>query len=68
MIKNATLLEQFEKDFVIKHPLSYEEALALLDGMWELGISLGVLPPKDPLGGIDVDIRVARILNCLKKS
>lgn len=61
------MLEGFEKDFVTKHPLSYEEALALLLGMWELGIRLGVLPPKDLLEGIEVDIRVARILNCLKK-
>lgn len=67
MIKNAKLFEEFEKECIIKHPLSYDEALALLDGMWELGISLGVLPPKDPLEGIEVDIRVARILNCLKK-
>ncbi len=35
--------------------------------MWELGMSLGVLPPNDPLEGIEVDIRVAEILNCLKK-
>jgi len=35
--------------------------------MWELGMHLGVLPPEDPLEGIDVDIKVARILNCLKK-
>jgi hypothetical protein len=35
--------------------------------MWEMGMALGVLPPKDPWEGIEVDIRVARILNCLKK-
>lgn len=67
MIKNVKLLQEFEKDFIKKHPLSYDESLKLLDGMWELGMSLGVLPPKDPWEGIEVDIRVARILNCLKK-
>ncbi|MGQ9843665.1 MAG: hypothetical protein ACUVRK_08875 [Spirochaetota bacterium] len=45
----------------------YEESLALLGGMWEMGVTLGVLPPQDPWEGIDVDIKVARILNCLKK-
>ena len=30
---------------------------------------LGVLPLKEPLDGIDVDIRIAKALNsCLKKS
>ncbi|MEJ5362076.1 MAG: hypothetical protein WBK20_10590 [Spirochaetota bacterium] len=67
MIKNIKLLEKFEKDFMHKHPLSYDESLELLDGMWELGMSLGVLPPNDPLEGIEVDICVAEILNCLKK-
>ncbi|MDH7553067.1 MAG: hypothetical protein QHH74_05370 [Spirochaetota bacterium] len=67
MIKNAKLLEEFEKECIIKHPLSYHDSLKLLDGMWELGMHLGVLPPEDPLEGIEVDIRVARILNCLKK-
>jgi hypothetical protein len=31
--------------------------------MWEEGRKLGVLPLKDPLEGIEVDIRMARILN-----
>jgi len=26
--------------------------------MWKEGVSLGVLPPKDPLEGIDVDIKI----------
>ncbi|MCX8123136.1 MAG: hypothetical protein N3F66_03120 [Spirochaetes bacterium] len=26
--------------------MSYEELLALIDGMWKLGVSLGVLQPK----------------------
>jgi hypothetical protein len=43
--------------------------LAILDGLWEEGIALGVLPPRDPMAGIDVVIRVAAILNsCSKRS
>jgi hypothetical protein len=37
--------------------------------MWKEGVRLGVLPPKDELEGIEVDIKVAAVLNsCLKKS
>jgi len=37
--------------------------------MWNEGVMLGVLPPKNPLEGIEVDIKVAKVLNsCLKKS
>jgi hypothetical protein len=36
--------------------------------MWNEGIALGILPLSDPMEGIEVDIRLARILNCLKNS
>jgi hypothetical protein len=36
--------------------------------MWNEGIALGTLPLSDPLEGIEVDIELARILNCLKNS
>jgi hypothetical protein len=31
--------------------------------MWLEGMALGVLPLKDPLEGIEVDIRIAEMLN-----
>ena len=68
MIKNSDILERLEREIIKKERLSFKQALALFEAMWEEGIDLGVLPPKDPLEGIDVDIRIARILNCLKKS
>jgi len=68
LIKNPDILEDFEKERMKKEKLTFEEALKLFEAMWEEGIHLGVLPPKDPLEGIEVDIRMARILNCLKNS
>lgn len=66
MIRDVDFLRKFENDFIANDKLSYEKKLELLDAMWEEGISLGVLPPKDPLEGIEVDIKIARILNsCL---
>jgi hypothetical protein len=42
--------------------------MKIFDAMWHEGVTLGILPPKEPLEGIDVDIKVAKILNsCLKK-
>ena len=67
MIKNPDVLEQFEREMIKKEKLSFEQALALFEAMWQEGVDLGVLPPKDPLEGIEIDIRISRILNCLKK-
>ena len=50
MVKNIEMLEKFERDFIGGRG-------------WREGVLLGVLPPADPLEGIEIDIRVARILN-----
>jgi hypothetical protein len=63
MIKDAGLLEQFNDELLRKEKLDYAAALRIFEGMWEEGRKLGVLPLKDPLEGIEVDIRIARILN-----
>jgi len=67
MIKNPSILRRFEDDLIRGETgRSMEQSLQLLTAMWNEGVALGVLPPSDPWEGIDVDIRVARILNsCL---
>lgn len=63
MIKDAKLLAEFNDDLLKKEKLDYASSLRILESMWDEGRKLGVLPVKDPLEGIEVDIRVARILN-----
>jgi len=69
MVKNIEMLEKFQRDFIGgRGRLSHEQPRKLFASMWREGVLLGVLPPADPLEGIEVDIRVARILNsCLTK-
>ena len=69
MIRDAVALREFERDFSRQHRLTHRQALALLDGLWAEGRTLGVLPPANPLAGVEVDIRIAAILNsCSKRS
>jgi hypothetical protein len=69
MIKDASILRKFEDDLIrseTKRPA--EQSLELLTAMWKEGVVLGILPPSDLWEGIDVDVRIARILNsCLTK-
>ncbi|MGB5158928.1 hypothetical protein [Desulfobacterium sp. N47] len=69
MINNTEILRKFESDFIRSQGvLPYEKSLKLFTAMWKEGIMLGVFPPVDPMAGIEVDIRMARILNtCLTK-
>lgn len=56
-------MKQFEREELKKGNLDYKSALEIFKGMWLEGVALGVLPLKDPLEGIEVDIRIARMLN-----
>lgn len=69
MVKNPKLLVEFENKELKKERFSYKKALKLFEAMWQEATTIGVLPLKDPLEGIETDINLARILNsCLKKS
>jgi hypothetical protein len=69
MIKTPETLRKFE-DSVIRAQgnLPHERALKIFEAMWLEGVRSGVLPPKEPLEGIETDITVARFLiSCSKK-
>lgn len=69
MVKNPEVLKKLEDNFIRgKGKLSFDRSLKLFTSMWNEGVRLGVLPPKDPLEGIEIDINIAKVLNsCLKK-
>lgn len=67
MIKNVRFVENMEREFISKQRLSYKQSLQIFESMWNEGVKLGVLPPKEPSEGIEVDIKIAKVLNsCLK--
>ena len=68
MIKNHHLLQKLEKKFISQEKLPYKKSLRLFEAMWEEGVLLGVLPPADPSEGLEVDIRIARILNSCSRN
>ena len=69
MIKDVEILRKFERNFASSQGrLPYAQSRKLFAAMWKEGVTLGVFPSVDPLAGVDVDIRIARILNtCLTK-
>ncbi|MEK6546615.1 MAG: hypothetical protein AABZ28_08810 [Nitrospinota bacterium] len=70
MIKNSQRLKELE-DAIIKREgnLPFRYSMRVFESLWDEGIKLGVLPPHNPMEGIEVDIKIAKTLNsCLKKS
>jgi hypothetical protein len=63
MIKDPELPTEFERECLRQERTDYFSSLHLFEEMWKEGVFLGVLPPKDPLEGIEADLRIARIVN-----
>jgi hypothetical protein len=70
MIKNSHILRELEDSFARNEGRIPEgKSFKIFSAMWKEAMRLGKIPFPDPLEGIDVDIKMARILNsCSKKS
>ena len=63
MVKNAKMVEAFEKELAGREPADYRRNLQIVEALYGEACLLGVFPLRDPLEGIEVDIRLARALN-----
>jgi hypothetical protein len=66
VIRNRDIVDRFEDEQVRSGPApDYRQNLRIFEALYEEARLLGVLPPEDPLEGIEVDLRIARALNVL---
>ena len=65
MIKNHPILQKFEKEFIAKRPVDLEKNLNIMDAMYDEAAAFGIFPLKDPVQGLDIDLKIARVINCV---
>jgi hypothetical protein len=63
MITNRSEVEEFEKELLRKEKVDFTKNLSIVNAMYNEAVALGVIPMKNPLDGLEVDIRVARVVN-----
>ena len=63
MIKRSELLEAFEKEQIRKNKTGFHENLRIYEALYREAQALGIFPLENPLEGIEVDIRLAKVLN-----
>ena len=68
MIKNPHLVRELEAEFLAREEMPYRKALHIFESLWQEGVTLGVLPPEDPSEGLEVDLRIARVLNSCSRN
>jgi hypothetical protein len=63
MITNRSEVEEFEKELLRKEKVDFTKNLSIVNAMYNEAVALGIIPMKNPLDGLEVDIRVARVVN-----
>ena len=63
MIKNPECLKSLNDRLKkTEHP-DIEKNFRILDSLYDEALYLGIFPLKDPLSGIEIDIKIAKVLN-----
>jgi len=62
MPRNWRMVQQFEDNRIRSQAPDYFRNLRIVEALHAEARALGVFPLRDPLDGIDVDIRVAEVM------
>lgn len=63
MIKNPGQMKAFNDRLIRNDPIDIFKNFSLLDSLYKEALALGVFPLKKPLSGIEIDIKIAKVLN-----
>ena len=73
-MSNASLLRswdafhKFEEQLIASEPIDVQRNLSLADDFYEHGRRLGKFPRSDPLEGLDVLIRTAKVFRSVHRT
>jgi len=63
MVKDTRKLDAFEKEFLKSENTDLKKNFKIIEALYDEAVALGALPLENPLEGIEVDIRIARVIN-----
>ena len=55
--------QKFKKELIRNEKLDIENNFRIIDAMYDEAVESGAIPMKDPLEGIETDIKVAKVVN-----
>ena len=66
MVKNYQELQKFERDLIASEKADYRKNFRIMEEMYREALELGVFPLKNPLEGIEVKIKIAKVVNSVQ--
>jgi len=68
MISNSKKFRQFEKRYLKNQKTDIFENFRIVEALLAEARALGVFPLKNPLEGLEVDLKIARVVNNVSKT
>ena len=65
MIRNRIKLASFYRKLIREEDMPYKKALAIYEALHKEAVSLGVINSENILGGLEVDLKIAKAINGL---
>ncbi|MCX5885912.1 MAG: hypothetical protein NT096_08395 [Proteobacteria bacterium] len=65
MIKKGTF-QKFEKELLKNERVDIKKNFQIMNALYKEAVTLGIFPLKDPLEGLEVKIKIAKVVNSLK--
>ncbi len=68
MIKNREQVQKFERELIKKEKIDVTKNFQIVDAMYHEAVELGIIPLKNPLDGLEVDIKIAEVVNYVSEA
>jgi hypothetical protein len=59
--------QKFEIEILRNEKLDVKKKFKIVEALYDEAVALGTLPLEDPLEGLEVDIRIAKVVNSVSK-
>lgn len=66
MIKKE--FRKFERELLKKEKVDIMRNFKILEALYQEAVSLGIIPLKNLLDGVEVDIKIAKVINSVSKT
>jgi len=64
----AKEFQKFELTLLRREKRDVKRNFKIVEALYKEAVALGVIPFKNPLDGLDVDIRIAKVINRVSKA
>jgi hypothetical protein len=68
MIKHSPRLREFEDDYIRRNRPGHLFNFLILDDLYWEARALSVFPLKDPLSGLETDLKIAKVINSVPRT